>query len=97
MAKARDLTLISVSPVASIETGDTMHQVAFGNYVKVTDKIAKRIQQQSEKAVLPNEIPINELILIMDFAALEPYTIGSKWKLEIEESSKELKLTKTGK
>ena len=91
----KGLTVIGITPTGSIETGETLHQIAFGKYVKVTDSIVKRIKQSSSDSMLPKEIPINELILIMKFSSLEPYTIGSEWKLEIDDSAKTMKLSKS--
>jgi hypothetical protein len=92
--KFKSLMLLSVNPLSSVETGNILHQVAFGKYIKVTKEVAKRIQQPTQNTTIPKEIGINELVLIMKFDSLESYNVGSKWKLEIDDSSKSIKLNK---
>ena len=88
----KNLTVISVTPVSSVESGEILYQVAFGKYVKMTEQLAKRIPQQQANG-LPKEIGINEIILISKFSSQIPYAVGSKWRFSLNETDGEIKLT----
>ncbi len=89
---AKELTVVSVTLIASIEDGEVMNQVAFGRYIKTTPEIMKRTPPGGGQ--LPKEIATTELLLQMKFDSLVPYQVGSKWKLDVNSTNGELKLTK---
>lgn len=75
--------VISVSPTLEVKTGDRILYIVFGEYLKVTDAIRKRLP---EKSPVGKEIisTIFTLFYKPEEGGQNPYQVGSKWKLGVD-------------
>lgn len=77
--------VVSVSSGFELEKGEKVVYVVFGKYLKVTEEIKKRLPQTQRDSV-GNEIISSSFTLFYKptGAADNPYQVGSKWNLKID-------------
>jgi len=68
----KSLEVIEIRVVPEIATGDLIHQVVFGEYVKCTT---------NRDSDAPQEVPVVWLTLCIKKTDTQQYAVGSKWKL----------------
>ena len=81
----REVVVISVTPGTELATGDTIYQVALGEYVGTSPQVLGRLPPGVRELTSGNKIPTYWLVFWVKADKI-PYRIGSKWKLTVEEN-----------
>lgn len=75
----RTLTVIGVTTANDFTSGETLYQVAFGQFVNVTQEMIDRLPAQLRLFGVGTQQGVNELILLIR-AKEVPYRVGTQWK-----------------
>jgi len=86
----KELVLCSITPSYDARTGEYIVQLNFGEVVTNTPEIASRLPQPQPgiSLVALKEVPVYTLSLLVRLEEAKRYTVGSKWKLTIEDDGK---------
>ncbi len=82
MSEVQEVQVLSIKPIIETETGDILHAVSFGNYIKIKD--IRTFPVLEELKEIGNEVPVQWLFLITKQMPV-PYLVGSWWKLTVME------------
>ena len=82
----KELTLLAISGATELETGDYVVRLDFGELLDNTTEIANRLQVRPDVNPLSmKKVAANTLILFLKLEHAKPFSVGSKWKLSIDE------------
>lgn len=79
----KTFSVISINPAIELATGDSLYQVTFGEYTKITQELLNRLPPtQRQIHASAKEIGVTHMVIFIKKTEI-PYTIGSKWKITI--------------
>lgn len=78
----KTLTVIGVTTSNDFVSGETIYQVAFGQFVTVTQEMIDRLPPQLRQFGVGTQQAVNEAILLIK-AKEVPYRVGTQWKFII--------------
>ena len=91
--KTINVEVLSVNRNIDIESGKASSVVAFGNLVDSTPDIKERVTAEGQTAH-PDKTIANRAIIFLPDVQTIPYTVGSRWAIQVEDNG-EIKISKS--
>jgi len=82
----KEVIVTEIRCIREVQTGDAIHQIQFGDYIKSTAEIVQKINQMSNVVRVGDDIPVQWFTLNVKNVKVIPYKVGSKWKLAMNEN-----------
>jgi hypothetical protein len=85
----KEMQLLSLNGITELKSGEYIVAANFGEMIDNTPEIASRFPVNGETNPLgPKQIAATTLVIYLKLEHAFPFTVGSKWKLKIEESGR---------